>query len=273
MERPERPSVPPGTYHMLTLRQCHGLLKPLQKNPSHWLFAEPVDPVRLAIPDYLEIVKDPMDLGTVQKKLMANEGTGYRSVDQFVEDVRLVWYNAKIYNPIGSTVADAANQMSAIFEQRLATLVASAGDGGQAADGGLSLKNAFAIVRALMNNKIAWAFLAPVDPVKLGIPTYFEVVKNPMDLGTVNANLKAGKYETVGALKADINQVWDNAIAFNGPESTFGQSAETLRAFTNKKFAQEQVDDDAPLVANASAASKSSRPSVGKKRSLDGEVG
>jgi hypothetical protein len=34
----------------------------------------------------------------------------------------------------------------------------------------------------------------PVDPVALGIPTYFDVIKTPMDLGTVSARLARGGY-------------------------------------------------------------------------------
>lgn len=38
---------------------------------SHW-FYEPVDPVKYKIHDYFKIIKHPMDLGTVKKKLTYN---------------------------------------------------------------------------------------------------------------------------------------------------------------------------------------------------------
>ncbi|TDZ24811.1 Bromodomain-containing factor 1 [Colletotrichum orbiculare MAFF 240422] len=37
------------------------------------------------------------------------------------------------------------------------------------------------------NQHINFAFLAPVDPVALAIPTYFQIIKRPMDLGTIMA--------------------------------------------------------------------------------------
>ena len=65
--------VEPGSYHMLTLRQCQQqLLKPLHKMPGSPFFAVPVDATLL--PDYPTIVKNPMDLGTVGKKLEGAPG-------------------------------------------------------------------------------------------------------------------------------------------------------------------------------------------------------
>lgn len=39
------------------------------------------------------------------------------------------------------------------------------------------------ILKGLMSAKIAASFTAPVDPVKLNLPTYFQIIKKPMDLG------------------------------------------------------------------------------------------
>ena len=56
---------------------------------------QPVDPVKLGIPDYFDVVKRPMDLGTIRKRLKSEE---IRSKEQFVELVRLVFNNAILYN-------------------------------------------------------------------------------------------------------------------------------------------------------------------------------
>jgi len=40
-------------------------------------------------------------------------------------------------------------------------------------------------LQALKNHKHGWVFNEPVDPIKLGIPDYFQIIKHPMDLGTV----------------------------------------------------------------------------------------
>lgn len=41
----------------------------LWKHNSAFIFHEPVDPEKLNIPDYFDIIRNPMDLGTVKNKL------------------------------------------------------------------------------------------------------------------------------------------------------------------------------------------------------------
>lgn len=36
------------------------------KDPRSYPFREPVDPILLGIPDYFDIIKSPMDLGTIE---------------------------------------------------------------------------------------------------------------------------------------------------------------------------------------------------------------
>ena len=52
---------------------CEALLPTLEKlirlEPESLPFRAPVDPIALGIPDYLDIIKKPMDLGTIEKKL------------------------------------------------------------------------------------------------------------------------------------------------------------------------------------------------------------
>jgi hypothetical protein len=55
----------------------------------------------LGLPDYLVIVKQPMDLGTVKGRM---ESLQYESLDGVAEDLRLVWRNCMLYNRDGSEV-------------------------------------------------------------------------------------------------------------------------------------------------------------------------
>jgi hypothetical protein len=41
----------------------------LSRNSSAWIFAEPVNVEQLNITDYFDIVKKPMDFGTIKGKL------------------------------------------------------------------------------------------------------------------------------------------------------------------------------------------------------------
>lgn len=99
-----------------TLKQCEGLLKKLMSQKyANDIFNEPVDVVKLKIPDYKTIIKTPMDLGTVKSKLSSGK---YSSPSEFVADVRLTFTNAKTYNPPGHVVHVLAEKLSQFFETR-----------------------------------------------------------------------------------------------------------------------------------------------------------
>ncbi|WCJ40014.1 DNA-binding bromodomain-containing protein [Euphorbia peplus] len=65
----------------------------LQKKDTHGVFSEPVDADEL--PDYHEVIADPMDFGTLRKKLSSG---AYATLEQFEKDVFLISSNAMQYN-------------------------------------------------------------------------------------------------------------------------------------------------------------------------------
>lgn len=67
----------------------------MHQDPESIPFRSPVDPITLGIPDYLDIVKKPMDLGTIEKKLRKGE---YSDPWEYVDDVWLMFDNAWLYN-------------------------------------------------------------------------------------------------------------------------------------------------------------------------------
>ncbi|CAL0318959.1 unnamed protein product [Lupinus luteus] len=69
------------------------ILDRLQKKDTHGVFSEPVDPEEL--PDYHDIIKHPMDFGTVRNKL---DGELYAYLEQFENDLFLICSNAMQYN-------------------------------------------------------------------------------------------------------------------------------------------------------------------------------
>jgi hypothetical protein len=69
--------------------------------------------------------------------------------------------------------------------------------------------------RTMENKKNKGLFNAPVDAVALGIPHYRDVIKAPMDLGTVRHKLERLAYARPGEFADDVALVFDNAMAFN----------------------------------------------------------
>ena len=91
---------------------CSKLLADLGKMPISSPFRNPVN--SLAIPDYLTIIKRPMDFSTMKKKLQNGE---YSSVRSFIDDIQLICDNAKTFNGeqsllgiIGNDIMDEVNK-------------------------------------------------------------------------------------------------------------------------------------------------------------------
>lgn len=100
----------------LPLQKCGELLKELVKQPHAIWFSEPVDPIKLNIPDYPTIIKEPMDFRTIRINL---ENNFYASPDAFADHVRLVFRNATTYNVLRENPVNiAAREMSSRFEER-----------------------------------------------------------------------------------------------------------------------------------------------------------
>ncbi|KAJ8449604.1 hypothetical protein Cgig2_005626 [Carnegiea gigantea] len=112
---PPKQAVPMNISSPMLMKQCENLLNRLMGHQYGWVFNTPVDVVKLNIPDYFNVIKHPMDLGTIKCKLARGE---YSSPLEFAADVRLTFSNAMTYNPPGNDVHLMAQTLSKHFEQR-----------------------------------------------------------------------------------------------------------------------------------------------------------
>lgn len=71
------------------------LMITLQRNQKSYIFEKPVNWEELKIPDYPTIVKNPMDFSTIKTKLKEHR---YQQLEDFMEDMELVFYNCRLYN-------------------------------------------------------------------------------------------------------------------------------------------------------------------------------
>ena len=106
------------------LRVARDMLRDLLAAPAAHYFAQPVNPVALNIPTYPDIVKSPMDLGTVRTRLRQGH---YSSLLDFAGDVRLTFCNATTFNPPGHYVHCVAASLLQGFECALAKMVIEKG--------------------------------------------------------------------------------------------------------------------------------------------------
>lgn len=82
------------------------------KAKGGFYFHEPVDPAKFGIDDYFEIITEPMDFGTVKKKLTHNV---YGNIAEFIRDMNLVFDNCVKYNGSENIVAKHAIEIKNIF--------------------------------------------------------------------------------------------------------------------------------------------------------------
>ncbi|KAE8284497.1 Histone acetyltransferase p300 [Larimichthys crocea] len=95
-----------------------------RQDPESLPFRMPVDPQLLCIPDYFEIVKNPMDLSTIKRKLDTGQ---YQDPWQYVDDIWLMFNNAWLYNRKTSRVYKYCSKLAEVFEQEIDPVMQSLG--------------------------------------------------------------------------------------------------------------------------------------------------
>ncbi|KAL0895860.1 hypothetical protein ABMA27_011883 [Loxostege sticticalis] len=104
------------------LKSCNEILKELfsKKHSGYaWPFYKPVDAELLGLHDYFDIIKKPMDLGTVKQKM---DNRAYKTATEFAADVRLIFTNCYKYNPPDHDVVAMARKLQDVFEMRYAKI-------------------------------------------------------------------------------------------------------------------------------------------------------
>ncbi|GJQ09937.1 hypothetical protein GpartN1_g1728.t1 [Galdieria partita] len=107
------------------------------------------------------------------------------------------------------------------------------------------------VLKSLMERKDARAFLKPVDELFTPeeIPGYFQLIKHPMDLGTVLYRMELGLYRhptveefpkysqfDLERFKADVRLVWENAMAYNLQGTPYHTTAAKLSETFERKL-------------------------------------
>mmetsp|Transcript_22966 Transcript_22966/g.35470 ORF Transcript_22966/g.35470 Transcript_22966/m.35470 type:complete len:268 (-) Transcript_22966:283-1086(-) len=91
------------------------LVQQFFSKPDAEPFREEVNWKMLGLFDYPQIIKKPMDLGTVKKKMAAKK---YKTIHLCAQDVRLVWNNCMTYNADGSEFYVLAQELSKKWEDK-----------------------------------------------------------------------------------------------------------------------------------------------------------
>jgi len=180
-----------------------------------------------------------MDFGTINQRLNQNK---YDTMEDFKDDVMLVFRNCRQFNPPGTFPYICADNVEAAFIKEWTRAMEKKLEWGEKRNlqGVLSqlIKEDMWVTTPLLFTPplttypfSSFIFRVPVDPVLLQIPTYFDVIpkKDARDLSAIKQKLDADKYDSADGLKADIDLMINNAIIFNGADSEVGQIAMVVK--------------------------------------------
>jgi len=108
------------------------------------------------------------------------------------------------------------------------------------------LKRCEYILSCLKKHKFGFPFLEPVDPEILGIPDYFQVIKEPMDFSKVEKRLRSGFYKTPLEFEEDVRKIWDNATTYNKPNTEIYHMTLEISQFFERLLSEEDTAFSGP---------------------------
>ncbi|XP_061543026.1 protein polybromo-1 isoform X2 [Phycodurus eques] len=220
-----------------------------------------VKPSKKDYPDYYKIILEPMDLKTIEHNIRSDK---YLSQDAMVEDMKLMFRNARHYNEEGSQVFNDADVLEKIMTDRRKDL-------GPVTDEDDIVSSKMKIRKTNMTLKKS-KYLTPLQqklnelyesvknytdkrgrrlstiflrlPSRAELPDYYIAIKKPVDMEKIKSHMLANKYQDVDALVEDLVLMFNNACTYNEPESLIYRDALVLhRVLLETRHALEGGED------------------------------
>ncbi|EGO04328.1 hypothetical protein SERLA73DRAFT_68025 [Serpula lacrymans var. lacrymans S7.3] len=125
-----KPRVHESSISVAQYRFCLSTIRSLKKLKDSGPFLLPVDPVVLNIPHYPSIIKKPMDLATIERKLLSSNPAKldpdphprYLTAEDFILDVRLVFNNCVTFNGPDHAISQMGRRVEAVFDKQIKQL-------------------------------------------------------------------------------------------------------------------------------------------------------
>ncbi|CAJ0632587.1 13677_t:CDS:2 [Entrophospora sp. SA101] len=242
-------------------KHCTNALKALKRHPHATPFLEPVEPIKLNIPDYLDIVKIPMDLSTVEKNL---NNCVYKCVQDFVDDKPAPEpatesssssskpTNKLIKKPVIETAFPSTVKTDNAEANRPKRTIKSPNKElpqiTQTSRRKKTKKNAelnfcrsvYQELKKKQHYAYAYPFYEPVNAEKLGVPEYYNIIKTPMDLSMISTKLENETYTSAEDFEVDIRLMFENCYKFNPPGTEVYNMGKQLEKVFDKKWEEEE---------------------------------
>ncbi|XP_028970112.1 polybromo 1, like isoform X3 [Esox lucius] len=204
-----------------------------------------VKPSKKDYPDYYKVILEPMDLKTIEHNIRSER---YATEEALMDDMRLMFRNARHYNEEGSQVYNDADILEKIVKDKRKELGASPEENTdnvgspkiKLRKSGLSpkkpnkyltplqqrLNELYDAVRNYTDAKgrrISTIFLRL--PSRSELPDYYATIKRPIDMERLRSHMASGRYQDVDALVEDFALMFNNACTYNEPESLIYRDA------------------------------------------------
>ncbi|XP_073208512.1 protein polybromo-1 isoform X2 [Lepidochelys kempii] len=205
-----------------------------------------VKPSKKDYPDYYKIILEPMDLKIIEHNIRSDK---YSGEEAMIEDMRLMFRNARHYNEEGSQVYNDAHILEKILKEKKKELGPLPEDDDIASPklklsrkSGISPKKSKymtpmqqklnEVYEAVKNytdkrgRRLSAIFLRL--PSRSELPDYYVTIKKPVDMEKIRSHMMANKYQDIDSMVEDFVMMFNNACTYNEPESLIYKDALVL---------------------------------------------
>ncbi|XP_031217704.1 protein polybromo-1 isoform X33 [Mastomys coucha] len=205
-----------------------------------------VKPSKKDYPDYYKIILEPMDLKIIEHNIRNDK---YAGEEGMMEDMKLMFRNARHYNEEGSQVYNDAHILEKLLKDKRKELGPLPDDDDMASPklklsrkSGVSPKKSKymtpmqqklnEVYEAVKNytdkrgRRLSAIFLRL--PSRSELPDYYLTIKKPMDMEKIRSHMMANKYQDVDSMVEDFVMMFNNACTYNEPESLIYKDALVL---------------------------------------------
>ncbi|XP_078008443.1 protein polybromo-1 isoform X19 [Phascolarctos cinereus] len=205
-----------------------------------------VKPSKKDYPDYYKIILEPMDLKIIEHNIRNDK---YAGEEAMMEDMKLMFRNARHYNEEGSQVYNDAHVLEKMLRDKRKELGPLPEDDDMASPklklsrkSGISPKKSKymtpmqqklnEVYEAVKNytdkrgRRLSAIFLRL--PSRSELPDYYLTIKKPVDMEKIRSHMMANKYQDIDSMVEDFVMMFNNACTYNEPESLIYKDALVL---------------------------------------------
>uniref|UniRef100_A0A670YE07 Protein polybromo-1 n=1 Tax=Pseudonaja textilis TaxID=8673 RepID=A0A670YE07_PSETE len=205
-----------------------------------------VKPSKKDYPDYYKIILEPMDLKIIEHNIRSDK---YAGEEAMIEDMRLMFRNARHYNEEGSQVYNDAHILEKILKEKRKELGPLLEDD-EIVSPKLKLSRKTGIspkkskYMTPMQQKLNEVYEAVKNytdkrgrrlsaiflrlPSRSELPDYYLTIKKPVDMEKIRSHMMANKYQDIDSMVEDFVMMFNNACTYNEPESLIYKDALVL---------------------------------------------